>query len=161
MPSTGSAPGRSGRCPLIVAQIILDRTVFGRHVYAVGSNEEVARLCGVPVGRVQAAVYVISGVLSAFAGFCLASKLLTGDPSVAEGYELEAITAVVMGGTSLFGGKGSVAKTAVGILTIGVINNGLSLLQVSSYWQKIAMGCIILVAVALDQFRNRRSGGGA
>ena len=93
-------------------------------------------------------------MLSAFAGFCLASKLLTGDPSLGEGYELEAITAVVMGGTSLFGGKGSVAKTAIGILTIGVINNGLSLMQVSSYWQKIAMGCIILVAVALDQMRN-------
>jgi ribose transport system permease protein len=141
---------------LIISHIVLDKTCFGRYVYAVGSNEDVAMLSGINVSRIKFTVYVISGMLSAFAGVCLASKLATGQPAAASGYELNAITAVVMGGTSLFGGKGSIFKTIIGIVTIGVINNGLSLMQVSSYWQSITMGFIILVAVAIDQVRNRK-----
>lgn len=140
---------------MVIAYIILDKTPYGRHVYSVGSNEGVSYLSGVNVSSVKASVYIISGILSALGGVCLASKLGTGQPAAAVGYELTAIAAVVMGGTSLSGGKGGIGKTVVGVLTIGVINNGLNLMNVSSYWQTIVMGAIILLAVILDQYRGR------
>lgn len=142
---------------IIVSHIILEKTAYGRHIYAVGSNEEVARLSGVNISKIKSSVYIISGILSALGGFCLASKLSTGQPSAAGGYELTAIAAVVLGGTSMTGGKGGMKKTVIGIITIGVINNGLSLMQVSSYWQTITMGAIILFAVALDQVRKKNN----
>ncbi|RKY02584.1 MAG: ribose ABC transporter permease [Spirochaetes bacterium] len=138
---------------LSIAHIVLDKTSFGRYIYAVGSNEEVAKLSGINVDRIKISVYVISGILSAFGGVCLASKLATGQPTAGSGYELNAIAAVVMGGTSLSGGRGSMGKTVLGLLTIGIINNGLSLMKVSSYWQTIAMGLIILIAVSIDQLK--------
>jgi len=139
---------------LITAHIILSETVFGRHVYAVGSNEEVAKLCGINVANIKMKVYMISGILSAFAGACLASRLITGQPTAATGYELNAIAAVALGVGGMEGGKGGIGKTIQGILIIGVINNGLNLMKVSSYWQIIAMGAIILAALIIGQFNK-------
>lgn len=139
---------------LVSAWFLLEKMPFGRYVLAVGSNEEVAYLSGVNVKRIKFTVYIISAVMAALGGVILASKLGTGQPAAGEGYEMTAIAAIVMGGTSLSGGRGSIGKTIIGILTIGVINNGLNLLQVSSYWQTVTMGVIILVAVILDQFRG-------
>jgi len=141
---------------LVFSHIVIDKTRFGKYIYAVGGNEEGARFSGINVEKIKFMVYVINGILSAFAGVCLASRLATGQPAAARGYELIAITAVVMGGTSLFGGRGGIPKTVIGILTIGIINNGLSLMQVSSYWQSITMGFMILIAVAFDQIRVKK-----
>ena len=141
---------------LAIAHIFLDKTISGRYVYAVGSNEEVAKLNGVNVHQVKFMVYIFSGVLSALAGVCLASKLISGQPAAATGYELTAIAAVVMGGISMSGGKGKIRNTIMGLLTIGVINNGMSLMRVSSYLQTIAMGFIILAAVAIDQYNIKK-----
>lgn len=141
---------------LVGAYILLEKTVYGRHVYALGSNEEVAKLSGINTGRIKSSVYIISGILSALGGVCLASKLGTGQPNAATGYELTAIAAVVMGGTSLNGGSGGIGKTVIGILTIGVLNNGMNLMQVSSYWQQIVMGVIIMLAVILDQIKEKK-----
>jgi len=141
---------------LAIAHIFLDKTISGRYVYAVGSNEEVAKLNGVNVHQVKFMVYIFSGVLSALAGFCLSSKLISGQPAAATGYELTAIAAVVMGGISMSGGKGKIRNTIMGLLTIGVINNGMSLMRVSSYLQTIAMGFIILTAVAIDQYNVKK-----
>lgn len=139
---------------LVLGHIVLSKTCYGRHIYAVGSNADVAALNGINVKRVKCSVYIICSVLAALGGVCLSSKIGTGQPSAANGYELDAIAAVVMGGTSLNGGSGSIKKTLIGVLTIGVINNGLSLLQVSSYVQQITMGFIIFIAVVVDQVRK-------
>ncbi len=141
---------------LVVSHIVLSRTCYGRHIYAVGSNEEVAGLNGISTAKIKLSVYIICSVLAALGGVCLSSKIGTGQPSAAQGYELDAIAAVVMGGTSLSGGSGTIGKTLIGVLTIGVINNGLSLLQVSSYVQQITMGLIIMAAVVIDQFKKRK-----
>lgn len=139
---------------MYLAHVVLDKTSFGRYIFAVGSSEDVAKLSGINVNKVKMSVYMISGVLSALGGVCLASRLATGQPAAASGYELIAIAAVVMGGTSMNGGKGKIFNTVLGLLTIGVINNGLSLMQVSSYWQTITMGMIILLAVGFDQVNS-------
>ena len=131
--------------------IVLYMTKFGRYIFAVGGNENAARISGIRVGRVKIGVYVINGVLSGLAGALLASRISSGQPNSGLGYELDAIAAVVIGGTSLFGGRGSLLGTIVGVLIIGVINNGLNLLDVSSYWQQIIKGVIIAGAVILDQ----------
>lgn len=140
---------------MLIAYILLSRTPYGRYIYAVGSSEHVAYLSGVNSRNIKYSVYVISAFLAALGGIALSSKLGTGQPSGAVGYELDAIAAVVLGGTSLSGGKGGIGKTVVGVLTIGVINNGLNLLQVNTYWQQIIMGAIILIAVIMDQFKLR------
>ncbi len=136
---------------LVTAHIVLTRTVFGRHVYAVGSNSEVAELSGVNVNKVKMAVYMISAFCASLAGICLSSRLMMGQPGAAVGYELDAIAAVAMGGTSLTGGSGGVNKTIKGVIIIGIIHNGLSLLQVDSYWQTVATGLIIFFAVAFER----------
>ncbi len=139
---------------LFTAHIILSQTVFGRHVYAVGSNEEVAKLCGIKVRNIKLMVFIISGILSGFAGACLASRLMTGQPTAATGYELNAIAAVALGVGGMEGGKGGIGKTIQGILIIGVINNGLNLMKVSSYWQIVAVGVIILGALIIGQYNK-------
>ncbi|MDR1137249.1 MAG: ABC transporter permease [Synergistaceae bacterium] len=139
---------------MVIAYIILSKTCYGRYIYAVGSNSEMAALNGVSVNRIKLSVYIICSVLAALGGICLSSRIGTGQPSAANGYELDAIAAVVMGGTSLNGGSGSIVKTLLGVLTIGIINNGLSLLRVSSYIQQITMGVIILIAVIVDQIKK-------
>jgi len=136
---------------IAIAYTILSKTCFGRYVYAVGSNKDVAKLSGINVTKIKFSVYMICGILAALAGVVLASKLQNGQATAATGYELNAIAAVAMGGTSMSGGRGGMIQTVFGLFVIGIINNALSLLGVSSYWQIIAMGVIILIAVVIDQ----------
>ncbi|WP_372630145.1 ABC transporter permease [Cohnella sp.] len=138
-----------------VMGIVLYKTKFGRYVYAIGGNENASKISGIRVDRVKIWVYVINGFLAGLAGILLSSRISSGQPNSGMGYELDAIAAVVIGGTSLFGGRGSLLGTIVGVLIIGVINNGLNLLDVSSYWQQIIKGLIIAGAVILDQRAKR------
>ncbi|MEX2662499.1 MAG: ABC transporter permease [Vicinamibacterales bacterium] len=138
----------------VAAWLLLKRTPFGRHVYAVGGNADAAWLSGVRVGRVQFAVYAISGLAAGLAGVLVASRLNAGYPRAGEFYELDAIAAVVVGGTSLFGGRGSIWGTLAGAFFIGVLNNGLNLFRVSPYDQLILKGVVLLAAVAIDRFRR-------
>jgi len=130
---------------------VLSRTVFGRHVYAAGGNAEAAKLSGVNTDRVQIVVYTICGAMAALAGVILSSRLDSAQPTAGAGYELDAITAVVLGGTSLAGGRGWIFGTLVGALLIGVLNNGLNLMGVSSFYQQVVKGSVILLAVLLDR----------
>jgi ribose/xylose/arabinose/galactoside ABC-type transport system permease subunit len=132
---------------LAVSAIVLSLTAFGRSVYGIGSNEEAARLSGVPVNLYKILVYVISGLVSGLAGLVYASQLSIGTPIAGQGYELDAIAAVVVGGTSLFGGKGTVAGTFIGTLIIGVLANILNLTGVDPYVQQLFKGALIVIAV--------------
>jgi ribose/xylose/arabinose/galactoside ABC-type transport system permease subunit len=137
-----------------VAAFVLKNTIFGRNVYAVGANEEAARLSGVGVWKVKILVYLISGSLSAVGGLFYASLLSVGNPTGGQGSELDAIAAVVIGGTSLFGGSGSIFGTLAGVLIMGIINNVLNLNNISPYVQQLAKGAIILAAVYIDYRRK-------
>lgn len=130
---------------------VLKKTVFGRHVYAVGGNEEASRLSGLSVDSVKIWVYTLSGAMSAMAGIILTSRLNSAQPTAGAGYELDAIAAVVLGGTSLTGGRGWIFGTLVGALLIGVLSNGLNLLGVSSFFQLVVKGIVILLAVLMDR----------
>jgi len=140
---------------VIAASFVLGQTRFGRYVYAIGGNEEAARLSGIAVGRVKLGVYIISGALAGLASLLLAARLNSGIPQSGLGYELQAIAAVVVGGTSLMGGRGSIGGTFVGALLIGVLYNVMNLLNVQSYAQEVVLGAVILVAVLLDELRQR------
>nr|WP_279512921.1 MULTISPECIES: ribose ABC transporter permease [Halomonas] len=129
---------------------VLHHTRFGRHVYAVGGNEQVARLSGINVNRIKVSVYAIAGACAALAGVVLTARLGSAQPNAGMTYELDAIAAVVIGGTSLMGGRGRIFGTLVGALVIGVLNNALNILGVSSYFQMIAKGAVILLAVLID-----------
>ncbi len=139
---------------VLMTWLLLTRTVFGRRVYAVGGNEEATRLSGVHVGRVKLGVYVLMGALAALGGLLLAARLGAGDPKAGQLFELTAIAAVVVGGTSLAGGRGGVWGTVLGALIIGVLSNGLVLLDVSAFYQMVVKGMVILAAVALDRGRR-------
>ena len=130
---------------------ILHYTRFGRYVYAVGGNELAAKVSGINPDRILIAVYAITGALAGLAGIVLSSRVMSASPAIGQGYELDAIAAVVIGGTSLSGGVGTIAGTIAGALIIGVMNNGLDMLNVSSYWQAIIKGLIIVLAVLLDK----------
>ena len=136
---------------VLLGAFILHYTRFGRYVYAVGGNELAAKVSGVNTDRVLIWVYAFTGALAGVAGIVESSRIMSGEPSAGEGYELNAIAAVVIGGTSLSGGVGSIAGTIIGVLIIGVMNNGLDLLNVSSYWQLVVKGLIIVCAVLLDR----------
>ena len=138
----------------LMASVVLKRMRFGRYVFAVGGNREAARLAGIDTNRVLLEVYCICGVLSAVSGILLASRMNSGQPNAGVMYELDVIAAVVVGGTSLFGGTGSVAATFIGAMLIGVLRNGLNLLNISSYVQMVVVGVVILLAVLLDQIRK-------
>jgi ribose transport system permease protein len=133
---------------------VLRKTVFGRQTYAIGGNEEASILAGIKVDRVKVAIYSISGALSALAGIILISRLNSADPNAGASYELDAIAAVVLGGTSLSGGKGSILGTLIGALIIGVLNNGLNLLNVSPFYQLVVKGFVILLAVLIDRKKS-------
>jgi len=139
----------------ILCSVILNKTILGRYIYAVGGNEQAARASGINVSQVKMAVYSISGLLAGLAGILLTSRITTGQPNAGAGFELDAIAAVVIGGTSTTGGKGSIAGTLIGVLLIGVINNGLDLLNVTSYYQQVVMGIIIIGAVVLDSLNQK------
>lgn len=132
------------------AWYLLNHTRFGRYIYAVGGNEAAARLSGISVARVKIAVYAIAGMLSALAAIIVTSRLSSAQPTAGTSYELDAIAAVVLGGTSLAGGKGAIMGTLIGALIIGFLNNALNLLDVSSYYQMIAKATVILLAVLVD-----------
>lgn len=138
----------------VVAWIVLTRTAFGRHVHAVGGNLQAAWLAGVRVTRVQLSVFAISGFAAGLAGVLVASRLNAGYPRAGEYYELDAIAAVVVGGTSLFGGRGSIWGTLAGAFFIGILNNALNLFHVSTYDQLIVKGAVLLVAASLDRWRE-------
>ncbi|MDO8992888.1 ABC transporter permease [Daejeonella sp.] len=139
----------------ILCSVILNKTILGRYIYAVGGNEQAARASGINVSQVKMAVYSISGLLAGLAGILLTSRITTGQPNAGAGFELDAIAAVVIGGTSTTGGKGSIAGTLIGVLLIGVINNSLDLLNVTSYYQQVVMGIIIIGAVVLDSLNQK------
>jgi len=134
----------------LLGVFILSFNRFGRHVYAVGGNELAARVSGLNINAIKIGVYSLSGMFAGFAGVVLSSRVMTGSPVAGVGYELDAIAAVVIGGTSLSGGIGSIQGTIIGALIIGFMNNGLDLLNVSSYYQQIVKGVIIIAAVLLD-----------
>ncbi|TFE23395.1 ABC transporter permease [Cohnella luojiensis] len=138
-----------------VLYIILRHTTFGRRVYAVGSNEEATWLSGISVSKVKVLVYSISGLLAAVSGLILTSRLNSAQPTAGVTYELDAIAAVVLGGTSLSGGKGRIVGTLIGAVIIGVLSNGLNLLNVSSFYQQVVKGAVILIAVLFDRSKKR------
>lgn len=141
---------------VVIASVLLTRTRFGRYVFAIGGNEEAARLAGINVARVKTLVYVISGSCAAIVGFLYMALFSSGSPQTGTGDELlESIAAVVVGGTSLMGGRGSVIGTFFGALLIGVLYNAMNLLNVDSYLQKVVLGAVILLAVILDELRKR------
>lgn len=142
---------------IIIISFVLSKTKFGTYVYAIGGNREAARLSGVPIKKVEIIVFTLSGLLSAFAGLVLCSRMYSGQPSVGGGYELDAIAACVLGGTSMTGGKGRISGTVFGAMVIGIISNGLNLIGVSSYWQLIIKGLIIAGAVLLDRQKGKLS----
>ena len=137
-----------------LAWLVLMRTAFGRHVYATGGNPDAAWLAGVRVDRIQLAVYTVCGACAGIAGVLVAARLNAGYPKAGEFYELDAIAAVVVGGTSLFGGRGSIWGTLAGALFIGVLNNGLNLFGVSPYDQMVVKGTVLLVAASMDRWRT-------
>ena len=143
-------------CLLLLTWFILNRTRLGRHIYAVGGNREAARFSGINIKRVQIFVYTYSGCLAAFAGIVLASRMASGQPAVGVGYETDAVAASVLGGASMTGGVGTIGGLVIGALVIGILSNGLNLLGVNSFWQYIAKGVVILIAVYIDMFRKRK-----
>ncbi|MBD5782485.1 ribose ABC transporter permease [Pelagicoccus sp. NFK12] len=134
--------------------VVTKKSRFGRHLYAVGGNERAARLTGLRVNRIKIAVYTLAGALAGVAGLIVTSRLDSAQPNAGLGYELDSIAAVVIGGTSLSGGRGTVIGTVLGCLIIGVLNNGLFLLNVSPFWQQVIKGGVILLAVAIDKMNS-------
>ena len=148
--------------PLVIAVVlfitlnyVLTSTIFGRNIYAVGGNASSAQLCGIAVDKIKMQAYIICGVLTALSGFILASRLDSAQPNAGTGFEFQVISAVVLGGVSLSGGKGSIAGAIIGVLILSVLSNILVLLGVSSFYQEIARGVVILLAVYMDS-RNKR-----
>jgi ribose/xylose/arabinose/galactoside ABC-type transport system permease subunit len=144
---------------VIIGQVVLKYTRYGRWIYALGGNPEASRLSGLNVKLLTTSVYVISGFCAGLAGFLLTSRLNSAEQVAGQGYELQAIAAVVIGGTSLFGGQGGMVGTLIGAMLIGVLNNGLVILNVSPYYQQIVIGAIIVLSVYIDQLAKQRSRG--
>jgi ribose/xylose/arabinose/galactoside ABC-type transport system permease subunit len=143
--------------PVVIAAVVAggcwflyNRTLLGRYTRAIGGNRETAYLSGVRVDRVLTTIYVLTGLLAGLSGFILASRLASGQPSAGQGFEFDVIIAVVIGGTSLFGGRGSIAGTVLGALIIGVLSNGLNLLDIGSFWQQVVKGVVLIAAVLVD-----------
>ncbi|MBS1604277.1 MAG: ribose ABC transporter permease [Bacteroidetes bacterium] len=146
-------------CVLIVAAalVIVKKTALGRHIYAIGGNEQAARLSGIPINRVKIIVYTIAGLLSAVGGIMVTSRLDSAQPNAGISYELDSIAAVVIGGTSLSGGRGTIMGTVLGAIIIGVLNNGLVLLNVSPFWQQVIKGFVILLSVIVDKMNTKEA----
>lgn len=139
----------------IILSLILNKTAFGRKVYAIGGNEKASFVSGINIGKVKTIVYMISGLMSVLSGLVLTSRLNSAQPTAGTSYEMDAIAAVVLGGCSMSGGQGSLFGTLIGVLILGVLNNGLNLLGVSSFYQQIVKGIVILIAVLIDRKRNK------
>jgi len=142
----------------VIAHVVLTRTAFGRHVYFLGSNEEAAVLSGIRVRRIKVAIFTIAATLAATEAVIETARLSVGQPAAGQGYELLAIGAVVIGGANLFGGEGSILGTVLGTALLGLIQDGLILLDISAYWQQVFSGAIIVIAVGLNMWRRQRQG---
>ena len=134
----------------------LKKTVAGRHIYAIGGNEEATRLSGVRIYRVKRMVYTLCGLMAAIAGIATAARLGVGQSTAGQGYEMDAIAAVIIGGASVAGGSGTVMGVIIGAAIMGVLNNGLVLLNISAYWQQAVLGVVIIAAVAFDKWQGKR-----
>jgi ribose transport system permease protein len=141
---------------MIILYLLLSKSKIGRHIYAIGGNIEAARFSGIKTRRVQILVYSLSGLFAGFAGIMLAARMASGQPAVGLAYETDAIAAAVLGGTSMTGGIGTAGGMFIGALVLGVLSNGLNLLHVNSFWQYVAKGVVILIAVYIDIFRKRK-----
>lgn len=139
----------------IVLSTLLNKTSHGRKIFAVGGNEKASFISGIKIDKVKILVYVISALMAVVSGLVLTSRLNSAQPTAGSAYEMDAIAAVVLGGTSMTGGSGSLTGTLIGILILGVLNNGLNLLGVSSFYQQIVKGVVILIAVLIDRKRNK------
>lgn len=141
-----------------VAYIVLGKTILGRYTFAIGSNEEATRLSGVDTRRWKILVYTVAGIFTGVAGVVIAARLNSAQPQLGAGYELQAIAAVIIGGTSLLGGRGSILGTLIGALIMSVLINGLRIMSIQTEWQNVVVGAVILVAVFTDTLRQRRAG---
>ncbi len=142
----------------IIAALMINKTQLGRHIYAVGGNVQAAKFSGISVQKVKFIVYAYTGVMAGIAGVVIASRLYSGQPTAGDGAEMDAIASVVVGGTSMSGGSGRIGGTLIGVLIIGVLNNGLNLLGVDSNFQYVVKGLVILLAVYVDFLRNKKAG---
>ncbi|MBN7810781.1 ribose ABC transporter permease [Algoriphagus sp. H41] len=140
---------------VLVAVVLTGKTKFGRYIYAIGGNENAARLSGIPISKVKIWVYSLAGLLAAVGGVLVTARLDSAQPNAGMSYELDAIAAVVIGGTSLSGGRGTILGTVLGAVIIGVLNNGLILLDVSPFWQQVIKGIVILLAVVIDKSNQK------
>lgn len=142
----------------IIAALLINRTQLGRHMYAVGGNPQAAKFSGINVQKVKFIIYIYTGIMAGLAGIVVASRMYSGQPTSGNGAEMDAIAAVVIGGTSMSGGSGRLGGTLIGVLIIGILNNGLNLMGVDSNWQYIVKGMVILLAVYVDFIRNKKAG---
>lgn len=140
----------------ILGYIVLNKTIFGRTVYGVGGNKEASRLSGISVKKVLYKVYLLEGVLGALAGVILLSRINSGQPTAGNSYEMDIITACVLGGTSVAGGEGKIRGVLIGVLFMGVLTNGMVLMDIQDYWQRVVKGVVLILAVALDSFSKKR-----
>ena len=140
----------------IVAWLVLSKTLLGRYTFAIGSNEEATRLSGVNTRRWTIFIYMFAGAFTGIAGIVIAARLDSAQPQIGTGYELQAIAAVIIGGTSLLGGRGSILGTVIGALIMSVLVNGLRIMSIQTEWQNIVVGVVVLLAVFLDSLRNRQ-----
>ena len=140
---------------MALCYVVLNKTQFGRHIYALGGNKSAARFAGIRTQRIEVMVYALSGFLAGIAGIVLAARMTAGVPATGDGYECDAIAAVVLGGASFTGGIGTIGGTLIGAIIIGVLNNGLNMLNVASFWQYVAKGVVILLAVMVDVLRKQ------
>ena len=141
----------------IIGYFLLSKTILGRYTFAIGSNEEATRLSGVDTRRWKIIVYTVAGVFTGIAGVVIASRLNSAQPQLGVGYELQAIAAVIIGGTSLLGGRGSIMGTVIGALIMSVLINGLRIMSIQTEWQNVVVGAVILVAVFTDSLRQGRA----
>ena len=140
---------------VVIAVVLTNKTVLGRYIYAIGGNEHASKLSGINIKKIKLIVYAISGVLAAVGGIMVTSRLDSAQPNAGMSYELDSIAAVVIGGTSLSGGRGTILGTVLGAVIIGVLNNGLVLLNVSPFWQQVVKGAVILLAVIIDKVNSK------
>jgi ribose transport system permease protein len=141
----------------VIAGVLLNKTILGRYTYSIGSNEDATALSGIDVRKWKIVVYTFAGLFTGLAGVMISARLGSAQPATGTGYELQAIAAVVIGGTSLAGGKGSIVGTVIGALIISVLNNGLQIMSIPQEWQNVILGCVILVAVYADMMRKKEA----